>query len=269
MGIYLDSREPAKFKRLFDAHGLKYEIRQLVTGDVVMWNDAEPESQVVIERKRLDDLISSYYSKRMGEQFERLSEEKFAVLIITGNLDEVLRKMPKNISARVMPQIIEEVISMAVIQYNFRSVIWLMDGVQDVHESGFLMMVKCIQKVVNGNLDSIPQKKIKLSKDLRVNTIRQMFGLDTGAAKNLLRKYGTVRAVLKLTDSDFLNVKGIGPAKVKTIRYILDESFNRGNYETKKDDQNKKCTKCGNKMTIVKMPGGNTYMCTFCIGSLH
>lgn len=262
MGIILDAREPTKFRDLLNAKGLKHEIRQLMTGDVVVYNDEEPEVQVVIERKRLDDLLSSYYQPRMAEQFERLSNEKFAILIITGNLEDVLKKIP----FRVMTQIVEEIISMAVIQYNFRSVIWMIDKVADVHQSGFIMMIKCIQKIVNGQMDAIPQRRVKLSKDLRVNTIRQMFGLDSSSAKNLLKKYGTVRAILNLMDTDFLKVKGIGPAKLKTIRYILDESINRGNF--KEESSEKICGKCGNPMTIVKMPGGNTFVCKRCIGSI-
>ena len=88
MGITLDAREPTKFRRLLEARGLKHDIKQLMTGDVLIWNDEEPEVQVIIERKRLDDLLSSYYQPRMAEQFERLSNEKFAVLIITGNLED-------------------------------------------------------------------------------------------------------------------------------------------------------------------------------------
>lgn len=262
MGIILDAREPIKFRKLLDAKGLKHDIRQLMTGDVIVYNDEEPEVQVVIERKRLDDLLSSYYQPRMAEQFERLSNEKFAILIITGNLEDVL----KNIPFRVMTHIVEEIIAMAVIQYNFRSVIWMIDKVADVHQSGFIMMIKCIQKVVNGQMDAIPQRKVKLSKDLRVNTIRQMFGLDSSSAKNLLKKYGTVRAILNLMDTDFLKIRGIGPAKLKTIRYILDESINRGNFEEK--DSNRKCSKCGNEMTIVKLPGGNTFVCKLCMSAI-
>jgi len=207
-------------------------------------------------------LLSSYYSARMAEQFERLSNEKFAILIITGNLEDVL----KNIPFKVMTQAVEEIISMAVIQYNFRSVVWMIDKVADVHHSGFVTMVKCVQKVVDGRLDEIPQRKVKLSKDLRVNSIRQMFGLDVPTTKNLLRTHGTVRKIMSLTDDDLIKVKGIGPAKLKTIRFILDESFNRGNFEEK--DSEHKCGKCGKPMSIVKMPGGNTYVCKHCLGSL-
>ena len=262
MGLIIDSREPPKMRNFFKAKGIEHMQKVLMTGDYLCFNDEEPEVQVLIERKRLDDLLSSFYSHRMGEQFERLSHEKFAILIITGSMEEAT----KNVPFRVMTQLVEEVISQAVIQYNFRSVIWMIDKVQDVHQNGFLTMVKIIQKVVDGQMDSIPQKKVKLSKDLRVNTLRQLFGLDASTSKNLLRKYGTVRKVLSLTDIDLLKVKGVGPAKMKTIRYILDESIHKENY--KKSVTNDICPKCGNKLTMMKLGGGNTLMCMKCVGSL-
>lgn len=262
MGIIVDSREPRNIKDFLTAKGLVYSVKQLETGDIVCYNDEEPEHHVVIERKRLDDLISSYYQPRMAEQFERLSDEKFAILIITGNLEDVLKKIPFN----VMSQIVEEIISMAVIQYNFRCVVWMIDKVADVHHSGFIMMIKCIQKVVDGQLDAVPQRRVKLSKDLRVNTIRQMFGLSANIAKALLKRYGTVRKILNLADTDLMKIHGIGPAKVKVIRYILDESINRGNF--KEEITEHKCGKCGGQMTLSKMPGGNVYVCKRCMFSL-
>ncbi len=262
MGILLDSREPRVIKDFLKAKGLDYKIQQLETGDVIVFNDQEPEIQVVIERKRLDDLISSYYQPRMAEQFERLSNEKFAVLIITGNLEDVLKKIPFH----VMSQIVEEIIATAVVQYNFRSVVWMIDKVADVHHSGFIMMIKCIQKIIDGQLDAIPQKNSKLSKDLRVNTIRQMFGLSANIAKALLKKYGTVRKILNLADTDLMKIHGIGPAKVKVIRYILDESINRGNF--KEEISEHICGKCSGPMTLSKMPGGNVYICKRCMFSL-
>ncbi len=259
--IILDSREPTKFRKLFILKGLKHEIKQLVTGDVICSSDAEPENKIVIERKRLDDLISSYYSGRIGDQFERLSHEKFAVLIVTGNFKDVVKKIPH----RIMPQIVEEIMAMAIIQYNFRSIIWIIDGVADVHHNGYVTLVKSVQKVISGQLDAIPQKKSKLSSDLRVNALRHMLGLDTTSAKALLKKYGSVMEVLKLTDSQFLSVKGVGPAKLKMIRYILSANINHTGSEMKSKND---CEKCGNPMSITKMPGGNMMVCTVCIGSI-
>lgn len=264
MGVIVDCREPTKFRNFLNARGLEHTSAQLLTGDVHIFHDEEPEHVVVIERKRIDDLVSSYYSKRMGEQFERLSNEKFAVLIITGNIQDVLKN--KHIPFNVMTQIVEEVISMAIIQYNFRTVVWMIDGVQDVHYTGFLTMVKCIEKVVAGKLDSIPEKKVKLSKDPRVSSLAGTLNIDVPTAKRLLKTYGTVWKCLNLNDSQYLSVKGIGPAKLKLIKHILHESINTKDIQAVKSQD--KCSKCGNELMVIKLPGKNITTCKGCIGSV-
>lgn len=258
-GLVVDSREPSKYKKLLSAYGVEFETQQLMTGDYICYNKEEPEIQVCIERKRLDDLISSYYGKRLESQFSRLSEQKFAVLIITGNMAEASKRIPFS----VMPQLVEEVISLAVVKYNFRSVIWMVNGVSDVHEKSFITLVKIFQKIISGHLDRIPQKKLSIHKDPRVNMLMSMFGLDKTSALNLLKKFGTVKAILNLHDAEFLKVRGIGPAKMKRIRFILDESFNKGNFKVKQG--NKMCKKCGKLMNVVKMLSGDTYICRPCM----
>ena len=258
-GCIIDSREPTKYRAFLDAQGIKHEVQQLLTGDYICYNPEDPEIRICIERKRLDDLISTYYGKRMDSQFERLSNEKFAVLIITGNMKDAT----KNVPFRVMAQMVEEVISLAVVRYNFRSVIWMVDGVEDVHQKSFITMVKMIQKIVNGQLDRIPQKRMELNKEPRVNLLMNIFGLDKTSSINLLKKHGTVKAIMALTDGEFMKIKGIGPSKMKRIRFILDESFNKGNFEKKVSD--KKCTKCNSEMTEVKTSNGKTYVCQACI----
>lgn len=263
MGVIVDSREPKKIKNILDVHGIEYVTRQLETGDVIAYNDDDPDIRVTIERKRLDDLISSFYGKRLHEQFSRMSNESFAVLIITGNMKEATKGFPN----KIIPELVEEVVSLAVVVYNFRTVIWLCDGMDNVNYAGFASMVKIIKKVVSGNLDSIPEKRVKLSKDLRVNSLARLLGINAGLATRLLKKHGTVRAVLELTDEKLLKVKGVGPAKVKSIRYILDESINKGNYA--REDVKDECTTCGKKLSVTKTPGGNILTCTFCIESLR
>lgn len=264
MGIHLDSREPTKYRRMFTAKGLDHEIRQLETGDVHVWNDDNPDVKAVIERKRLDDLVSGAYGNRMWDQFARMSEEQFGILVITGNFKKLTAKM----SFRVMNQIMEETIATAVIKYNFRSVIWLIEGVDDANETGFIMMVKMVQKIVDGQMDMIPQKKIKAAKDKRIQTLINLFGLDISASKKLLEKHGTIRKIMDLSDAELLKVNKIGPAKVKLIRHIMDESFNKGNFKEEPATE-KKCTKCGSQMTIIKMSSGNIFTCKTCIGLIR
>ncbi len=266
MGIRVDYREKSKFLNILKAKGLKFSQETLLTGDVICYDDNNPEVKIVIERKRIDDLISSYYSNRLETQFERLSNEKFAILIITGDLKSVIDNFP----FKVISQIVEEVISLAIVRYNFRSVIWLLNGVEDCNASGFTSMVKCIDKIVKGGLDNIPQRNIKVSRDVRVNSLRSLLGVNENICKRLLKQYGNVRSILDLSDEDLIKVKGIGPVQVKRIRFILD-----GNIKEKKNMikvENKKsfeiCLVCKCTLTVVSTSSGRVLICKKCIGSV-
>ena len=261
MGIIVDSREKGEFISVLKAKGLSFITEQLQTGDYICFNDENPDIRVVVERKRLDDLFSSYFDGRLPDQFERLSHEKFAVLIITGNLKETMARIPVKIS----PHIIQEIVSLAVVQYNFRSIVWLIDGVDDAKHFGFLSAIKILEGVINGHLDEIPQKHTKLAKDVRVNALMQLLNLDMRTCKRLLTKYGSVPAVLALTDDQFLSIKGIGPAKLQLIRYILNTNVNNQEIQHAPSEN---CTKCGNQLDIIKTSAGNLKICKHCIGSL-
>ena len=222
MGIIIDKREKERFRKMLRTKGLEFDEGILKTGDVICWNDEKPKVKVVIERKKIDDLISSFYNKRLKEQFTRLSDEDFSVLIITGSLEKTNMVF---LPFHLIPKFVEEVMSMAIVNYNFRSVIWLLDGNRDVHNKGFYTMVKCLEKVIAGQLDVIPQRNIKRAKIPAVTALMNMFSLNEKDAKNILLKFNSVREIIDLKYDDFLSVAGIGVGKAKSITNILHKNY--------------------------------------------
>lgn len=268
MPVKVDAREPEKIKKILKIQGIKYTTHQLETGDVICSSDKNPDIEIIIERKRIDDLISSYVSKRLDTQFERLSDKKFAVLIVTGDVKSVQRKFP----FPIMPDFIGEVISKAVITYNFRSIVWMLKGIDDIHYAAFSTMIKAVNMVVKNKVDDVPERHVKTAKDLRVDALRKFLGLNSKICIALLKKYGTPKKVLDLTDEQFLSITGIGPAHVKRIRYILDSSFNSKTTETIVQTtvevgniSGKTCPNCGNPYTVKKTALGSYNICRTCI----
>lgn len=265
MPVIVDSREPEKIKKVLRLHGIKHEVRQLETGDVICISDKNPDVEIVIERKRIDDMVSSYIDKRMDTQFERLSRKRFAILIITGDIKKIQYKYP----FKIMPNFVSEVISKAVIQYNFRSVIWLLEGMDDVNGEAFALMVKSINLVIKNQLDEVPERHVKTAKDPRVDSLKKTLGLNSKVCIKLLKKYGSVLEVLQLKDSHFLSIAGIGPAHVKRIRFTLST-----NYSSKKaiiakpsiidvgNITGEKCKICGAEMKMKHTVIGIVRICS-------
>ena len=270
MGMIVDVREPASFRLALKKTGLKFDEQRLDTGDVVVWNDNNPKVRCVIERKRIDDLMTNQFSDRMFEQFERMGEEDFGVLIITGSVKDL--KLPTT-WARVSKFGVEDIIAKCVIKYGLRSVIWIMDGVEDSKTKGFATLIKNVELMIGGQLDVIPPRKAKLHKDLRINALRSMFGLDVKTCVKLLKKHKTVRKIMDLSKAQLMMIDGIGPVTATMIRNILDEQYGA----QKKLPPLKKpkqptikpmghCQRCGALLTIVKGPNGNIRVCGKCIG---
>ena len=271
MGIIVDVREPANFRAALKKAGLKFKEDRMDTGDIVVWNDKNPKRRCVIERKRIDDLMTNQFSDRMFEQFARMGEEDFGVLIITGSIKDL--NLPGT-WARVSKFGVEDIIAKCVIKYDLRSIIWIMDGVEDSKVKGFATLVKTIEHMIGGQLDVIPPKRRKNSGDLRINALRSMFGLDVGVCERLLKRYKTVRAVMDLTKQQLMAIDGIGPVKAKMIVDILNMQY--GSQKTiapkKKSPTTIRpvghCQKCDSLLKVVSGPNGDIQVCGKCIGRL-
>ena len=83
--IIIDEREKKSgIPKLLSSIGIKTEIKTLLIGDYIVG----PET--VIERKSIQDLISSVFDGRLFDQCSRLKEHfQYPILLIEGNVDEI------------------------------------------------------------------------------------------------------------------------------------------------------------------------------------
>ncbi len=83
--IIIDEREKKSgIPKLLSAIGIKTEIKTLLVGDYIVG----PET--IIERKSIQDLLSSVFDGRLFDQCSRLKENfQNPILLIEGNVDEI------------------------------------------------------------------------------------------------------------------------------------------------------------------------------------
>ena len=83
--IIVDEREKKSgIPNLLTAIGIKTEIKTLQIGDYIVG----PET--VVERKSIQDLISSVFDGRLFDQCSRLKEHfQNPILLVEGNVDEI------------------------------------------------------------------------------------------------------------------------------------------------------------------------------------
>ena len=208
---------------------------------------------MLIERKNIGDLVSSYSDGRIESQFKRMADEPFPILLVTGTVKD----LSKHIPFKVHEDIAQKVIADAVIKYGFRSVIWIVSGFKDPRREGVLTTVNIIKSLVENNLDNIPPKKSLKKTDPRLDALKGFLNVKSNIAINLLKRFNNVGNVLKATDKELLSVDGVGISTVTRIHFIMDENFNK----TANPTSCKKCNKTMTKMVVRKQ---EIYICIGC-----
>ena len=262
MPIIIDSREKKELRKWLFLRGIRYKVAALPTGDYLFYNKDNPKQRVLIERKNIGDLVSSYIDGRLKSQFKRMAEEPFPILLVTGTIKDLRGKLPFKPDERL----VEKVLAEAVIRYGFRSIIWIVGGFKEPKTEGLLFAVNALKELANNNLDNIPDKKIVRKGNPSISTIKILLNIPSNVAEALLIKFGTVRTIIDATDKQLLSVEGVGITRVKRIREILDGNFNKlSKKETPKANlSTSTCSRCGTKKIPVRFSGKIKMICTGC-----
>ena len=221
MTLIIDYREKKDMRNYLKLKGLDFETQNLTTGDYYFERKEDPKIRVLVEKKSIGDLIGSYFDGRMESQFKRMSEEIFGILLITGNIKDITYKHKKKFDK----DFVQQVMAKAVIQYNFKSVIWIMEGVYNVERDGLYFILNVLNDLVNNKLDTMPTKRKRKIGDPRIEIVKTLFCVNNTVAIAMLKKFGTIRTIMDANQKDLISIPGVGVTISSKIRNILDESF--------------------------------------------
>ena len=204
--IVVDERErKSGIPDLLKSIGLNLELKVLPVGDYVV----APET--IVERKSIRDLMSSVFDGRLFDQCSRLKEHfQHPVILMEGNVDEI-EEIVEN------PLIFYGAISTVVIDFKIPII-----PTPNAAHTAKLLVSMCSRK------DS-PKgpylKKIKKSNDLekqQLSSLCSLPGVGEKFAMRLLEKFGTPLRVFTATTSELAKVDGLGEARAKKIKKILE-----------------------------------------------
>jgi len=210
--IYVDSREQAsgvtvKLKEM-DA---VIQVKQLEVGDFVL------SDEVVVERKTIEDFLSSLIDGRLFNQLTMMSSNYAAPLIILeGNPNELYTT--RNIHENAIKA------ALASIALNYRVPILYTHDVQDTAKLVFLIAKR-------EQLGS--EKEIRLRVGRKGLTIpeQQQYILEgfplvgPNLAKALLKKLGSIRSIVNATVKELQEVDKMGPKKAKKLLEVLNAYY--------------------------------------------
>ena len=208
MSIIVDSREKEKYYSfLVEAFpDLHFERKKLDEGDY-------QSQKCIVERKRIDDLYGSITgpNRRIQSQMERLSvhDDKVQVILVTGKVPEFVDKMKQPpIGLKIDPNILYGEVASIACRYGIMP-IWAED---EYH--GLVLMVKFMTKVDAGKW-MVP---VRRDPDILA---AKLLGISVHQLSQLLDQHGSLVGIAAASDASIMQVRGIGPAKVATIKRVL------------------------------------------------
>ena len=209
--IVVDERErKSGIPELLRAVGINMEVKTLPIGDYIV----APET--VVERKSLQDLVSSVFDGRLFDQCSRLKEHfQFPIILMEGNVDEI-EEITEN------PLIFYGAVSRIAIDFK----IPIIPTPSATHTAKLLVSMCSRKEGAQGPF----LKKIKKSNDIQkqqLSVLSSLPGVGEKLAIRMLEKFGTPLRVFTASLSELGKVEGLGEARAKKIKKMLETKSKR------------------------------------------
>jgi DNA excision repair protein ERCC-4 len=211
--MVIDEREKKSgIPDLLKQIGVKVETMNLPVGDYIV----APET--IVERKSVNDFISSVFDGRLFDQCNRLKEH-FAhpAIILEGNVDEI-----DNITEN--PLVFYGAVSSVVLDFK----IPVIPTPNASHTAKLLVSMCARQGAVKGPF----LKKIRKSNDLQrqqLSILCSLPGVGEKLASRMLEKFGSASNSLNASSAELSKISGMGESRAQKIRKVLDAKNKDGN----------------------------------------
>lgn len=215
--IIVDDREKKSgIPDLLKAIGMKIELKTLVVGDYIV----APET--IVERKSIQDFVSSIFDGRLFDQCSRLKEHfQNPIILLEGNVDEI-EEITEN------PLVFYGAISTVVIDFK----IPIIPTPNASHTAKLLVSMSSRKESTKGPF----LKKIRKSNDLQrqqLSSLCSLPGVGEKTAKRMLSKFGSPLKVFSASTTELAKIEGLGGARAKNIKKMLESK----NQHQKKSNQ--------------------------------
>ncbi len=204
--MIIDEREKKSgIPDLLRAVGVNIELTNLPVGDYIV----APET--IVERKSIQDFISSVFDGRLFDQCSRLKEHfEHPVILMEGNVDQI-EELAEN------PLVFYGAISSVVLDFK----IPIIPTPNASHTAKLLISMCKRQETKKGPF----LKKIKKSDDLQkqqLSVLCSLPGVGEKLAARMLEKFGSPTSTLMASYTELSKIKGMGESRALKIRKMLD-----------------------------------------------
>ncbi|MEM0453931.1 MAG: ERCC4 domain-containing protein [Sulfolobales archaeon] len=213
--IYVDERERSSgIPEILNSLGLTIIYKMLEVGDYLI------SDSLVIERKRVDDLVRSVFDGRFFDQIEKLSGIcEIPIIIIEGDLSDIRSLTSKWRS--IEGALITAIINFGVIPYYTKDNKHTAEVIRHIAEKfkSEVSFKSYFRKTLKPKVDDI--------RVWQLYVLQSLPGIGIKTARKLLEKFGNVRAVFNASLSELSMIEGISEEKASRIIKIITEPYIR------------------------------------------
>jgi DNA excision repair protein ERCC-4 len=216
--IVVDERERnSRVPELLKSMGVFVDYKQLLVGDYIV------SSETIIERKTINDLISSVFDGRLFIQCSDLiNHYAKPIIIVEGNLTDLdTREDFQSDSKLIVDKLRVAYETLIKIALDFRIPVLYTNSIFYTAELLVLLTSNQFRSKDSGPL----LKKIKKSNPFflqQLYVLTSLPGVGTKVATRLLDKFQSPRNVLNASIAELARIPGIGNIRAEKIRKILD-----------------------------------------------
>ena len=204
--MIIDEREKKSgIPDLLRSVGVNIELKNLPIGDYIV----APET--IVERKSIQDFISSVFDGRLFDQCNRLKEHfEHPVILMEGNVDQIEDLTENSL-------VFYGAISSIVLDFKIPII-----PTPSASHTAKLLIAMCTRQE---NKKGPFLKKIRKSDDLQkqqLSVLCSLPGVGEKLATRMLEKFGSPTNTLKASYTELSKIKGMGESKALKIRKMLD-----------------------------------------------
>ncbi|MBM4241599.1 MAG: DEAD/DEAH box helicase [Euryarchaeota archaeon] len=207
--VYVDSRE-SNSRVLRELHKLNVEIivKSLAVADYQVSDD------VGIERKTTKDFSSSVVDKRLHRQAKELVETFSKPLFIVEGKDLY--------SGFIHPNAVRGALASVAVDFGIPVI-----PTRSQEDTAAMIARIAIREQIleRPEIQLRTEKKPLTLKEQQIYIIESLPNVGPVTARKLLEEFGSVRGVIKASESELKNIEGIGDIIAKKIKDVVDSSF--------------------------------------------
>lgn len=210
--IIADHREKGtKTYEWLSSFDVNISDKQLDVADYIV------SEHIGIERKTVDDFLTSFFNQRLFEQLEKMAESfEKPLLIIEGNPSMLFE------SRNVHPNSIHGVLSFITLDHKI-PIIWSHSPKVTASQIYWIGHREQIKK--SNHLHARVCKRNKNTQEHQKFIVSGLPNINSVISRRLLKEFGTVKRVFSAKEERLTKVEGIGKKKANDIWCLLNDKY--------------------------------------------